>query len=226
MAETLAISRIQAQTRARKPSFDRFKADSLMPGETKVAPGSQFWHSLKIDEMLKDMPYLLDMIKAGKATLMHYDEKSSSCEHKARISGLGIEDVYRMMIVEDSQHCKFGIVTHGQGKIDLQNLFSTFGEEHGLFSAPESIRPAKEPITGMEWGTCTPCLGKHNIDELAFVVFHDPEIVGVDRIVDISIGGAGETAHRLSLRIRYGDIIEQISLLDDSKVLIRDIPRK
>jgi hypothetical protein len=61
---------------------------------------------------------------------------------------------------------------------------------------------------------------------LTFVVFDDPEIVSPSRIVDISIGGKGEIAHRLSARIRYGDIIGQVSLLGDSKVLVREIPRK
>jgi prolyl-tRNA editing enzyme YbaK/EbsC (Cys-tRNA(Pro) deacylase) len=225
MAETLAISRIHAQ-KTSKPEIQKFKAMAEMPGVSEIRPQSDFWKSLKIDEMLNNIPYLLDMMKEGKVTLMHYDEQSSSCEHKARISGLDIEDIYRMVIVDGSQFCKFGIVTHGKGKIDIEKLFSTFGEEHGMFSSPENIKIAKEPITGMEWGTCTPCLGKHNIDELTFVVFDDPETVGADRIVDISIGGIGEIAHRLSARIRYGDIIDQLSLLDSSKVFIRDIPRK
>jgi len=224
--EALASAKVHAQALARKPSFDRFKMDSAMPGETKVNPGSQFWHSLKIEEMLKDIPYLLDLINEGRAVLMHYGERSSSCVHKARISGLDIEDIYRILIVEDRQYCKFGIVTNGKGEIDLEMLFSTFGEEHGFFSSSKSVRLAKEPIAGMEWGTCTPCLGTHNIDELTFVVFDDPEIVSPSRIVDISIGGKGEIAHRLSARIRYGDIIGQVSLLGDSKVLVREIPRK
>jgi hypothetical protein len=224
--EKLMFGTVCAQTQAKKGSLDMFKTDSTMLRETRVAPGSQFWRSLKIEGMLKDIPYLLDLIKDGKATLMHYDERSSSCGHKARISGLDIEDVYRILIVEDPQYCKFGIVTHGKGEIDLGKLFSTFGEENWFFSVPKSVRLAKEPISGMEWGTCTPCLGRHNIGELSFIVFEDPETVGSDRIVDISIGGKGELAHRLSARIRYGDIIEQVSLLEDSKVLIREIPRK
>ncbi|MCX6773540.1 MAG: hypothetical protein NTY68_00890, partial [Candidatus Micrarchaeota archaeon] len=203
--ETLALGKAPTQALARKPSFDRFKMESAMPGETRITPGSQLWHSLRIEEMLKDIPYLLDLIKEGRAALMHYDERSSSCGHKARISGLGIEDIYRILIVEDQQYCKFGIVTNGKGEIDIERLFSTFGEEHGFFSSPKSIRLAKEPIAGMEWGTCTPCLGSHNIGELTFVVFDDPEIVRPSRIVDISIGGKGEIAHRLSARIRYGD---------------------
>ena len=70
-----------------KPSIQKFKAMAEMPGVSEIMPQSQLWHSIKIGEMLKDIPYLLDMIKGGKAKLMHYDEKSSSCEHKARISG-------------------------------------------------------------------------------------------------------------------------------------------
>lgn len=62
--------------------------------------------------------------------------------------------------------------------------------------------------SGMEYGTCTPFVFEDEFNKangLEKIFIHDvPEIN--QKLVDISLGGYGEEAHKVSLHLKYGDI--------------------
>ena len=66
----------------------------------------------------------------------------------------------------------------------------------------------KQPPQGMEYGTCTPFLFESSVE------YEVHELIVVDhptidkKLCDISIGGCGEEAHKISMHLPYGGIYE------------------
>lgn len=79
---------------------------------------------------------------------------------------------------------------------------------------------------GMEKGTCTPFVLERTFENpdkrLARLFIHrKPELD--DKVVDISIGGAGEEAHRLSLHMQYRAIYDILEYRFGDKVSRADL---
>ena len=213
-------------------------------GETKAGvkqlmPHSVEWSEMMVEKRLEKIPYLVDLIKTGKARLMFYDRATSTCQEKAEIAGIDITAVYKALVVEHFDPSSFEsilhmVVTDGTKKVDIGKLFSSMEEFEGLGidSVRRRVKPSKTPPTGMPFGTIGPLIGKHNEQEIGRIIMKRPNGES-DMEVDISIGdvslreaGEGEEiSHRFSVRIKYCDLVDVLSRIYPDKVhIVESIP--
>jgi len=192
-------------------------------GVMQVHPQSQDWLGMKVEERLKHTPYVIDLLKSGRARLMFYDRATSTCQEKAAVAGIDVGSVYKALVIEHFDPESFEsvlhlVVTDGTKKVDIRKLFGAMEEFRHL--SPQRIQrnmtPSKTPPAGMPFGTVGPFIGKQNSHEIGFIVMKKPN-GETDMEVDLSIGdvslrGEHETmAHRFSVRMKYGDLVEALS---------------
>jgi len=208
-------------------------------GVKQLMPQSIEWSEMMVEKRLEKIPYLVDLIKTGKARLMFYDRATSTCQEKAEIAGIDIKSVFKALVVEHFDPSSFEsvlhmVVTDGTKKVDICGLFSSLEgfSEMGTAHIRQNIKPSKTPPTGMPFGTIGPLIGKHNEHEIGRIIMKRPNGES-DMEVDLSIGDVSlkeigereEISHRFSVRIRYCDLVEVLGRIYPDKVhIVEGIP--
>ena len=120
----------------------------------------------------------------------------------------------------------YGFVLPELGRrLDLEMIRSTF-QEAGL-EPPSSARecdfhPSKVPPS-MERGTCSPFPTEEEMRFIGRIFFYDfPDLE--NRIVDISMGGKGEEAHKVSWHLPYKGIHDILKEQFNGKIYKVRIP--
>jgi prolyl-tRNA editing enzyme YbaK/EbsC (Cys-tRNA(Pro) deacylase) len=203
-------------------------------GVMQIYPQSQEWSGMKIEKRLEHTPYVIDLIKSGKARLMFYDKATSTCQEKADIAGIDVTSVFKAFVVDHFDPDEFVsklhlVVTDGTKRVNIQKLFGAMQEFEHMDARRIQLymKPSKTPPTGMPFGTIGPLIGPRNIDEIGFIIMKEANGER-DMEVDLSIGdvslkelGEHETmAHQFSVRIKYGDLVEVLSRHYPDKVRI------
>lgn len=187
----------------------------------RIAPGSGEWHGLGIDKRLEGVPHLASLIRGGKATLVLYDQATSTCREKARAGGIGTDSVIKVLCCEDFFGGKRFLVASTDGRrIDFGGLFGSIPEYEYA-----QVRLSQELPPGMAHGTCTPFLAQGHLAGIEALILEQPGPGLGGREVDVAIGGTDDTAHRLAVRMRYGDLVDAIIRAHAEKVRVREIPR-
>jgi hypothetical protein len=135
--------------------------------------------------------------------VVRHDRATSTCGEKAALLGWDVERMVKAVFFSCDGKV-IGVVLPDIGKIDQKRLF------HAALGMP--AKQAKRFVcggfvpAGMEAGTCTPfpresSMGK---DIQKIVVIDYPKID--HQLVDISVGGLGDDAHKVSVHIPYGGI--------------------
>jgi len=101
---------------------------------------------------------------------------------------------------------KIGIVA--PGSIEKLKTKKIIKETLGLSGKESAQYIFSTPPSGMEYGTCTPFPKKSTMSSEidAIIVIDKPSID--DKVVSISIGGCGETAHKTKAHLSYSSIYE------------------
>jgi len=98
----------------------------------------------------------------------------------------------------------------------VQNIFSELGLEPPY--SRNDIHFEQDSIpAGMDKGTCTPFASAEEMKYLSGIIIHDMPSLD-DQLVDISIGGKGEEAHKLSLHLPYKAIFSILRAEYGSKI--------
>lgn len=146
--------------------------------------------------------YLLDHIRKGKVVVVEHSRPTDTCKEKIDLlnresdkKDWRLEQAVKALYFSDSQGRLYGFVTPELGgRVDVKRHV-------GKKLCLASLVPA-----GMELGTCTPFLGEEHFPPNGPVqrlfVHQMPELD--DLTVDLSIGGIGEYAHRVSVWASYG----------------------
>lgn len=162
-------------------------------------------------ELHQEQKYVTDIAKMRgiDARLVHHSRATDTCAEKLGLlretghAGFELDQIVKAIYVHDDGHV-VGIVAPELAEIiPIKELLQS-----GLdMSKKESKRYTTNGYvpSEMERGTCTPfpcesAVGEGKDISHILIVSHDP----IDRkLVDISVGGKGEDAHRASLHIPY-----------------------
>jgi len=140
-----------------------------------------------------------------------HSKATSTCAEKARILGWPANRVVKALYFSDGTVCVGVVLPELFRQIDAPELF---GDLLGISRKhAKRFRLGRLP-QGMERGTCTPFPWHASLSLPApeisrIVIHHEPELTA--SIVDISIGGHGELAHRLSCHLQYAAIHSVLS---------------
>ena len=154
----------------------------------------------------EEQGYVLDGIRKFGIEVygVFHDVPTTTCFEKARILGWKPERVVK------------SIYLHKGGDF-YGFIFPELGKEKSLILDSREVLPKILGITksqskkfgshffpyGMEKGTCTPFAYKNHLPKRIFL--HN--FPGIDEeFVDISVGGFGESFHKMSAHIKYGDL--------------------
>jgi prolyl-tRNA editing enzyme YbaK/EbsC (Cys-tRNA(Pro) deacylase) len=181
-----------------------------------IAPGSAEWQRLGVDRRLEIAPFLETLIRTGRARLVYTEERTSTCEEKAQAAGISVESTVKALFCKDIYSGSiYALVVSGKGRVNLGSALS--GVETLDFTPGLELCAAQELPHGMEFGTCSAFISPKALEGVAMVAIEDPatpvrgkkgkptgQTLG-DLEADLSIGGTDETAHHLSVRMKYSD---------------------
>ena len=140
------------------------------------------------------------------AELQHHNEVTNTCYEKAKLLGWDPERVIKTVYFFNGEEA-IGVITPELGrKIDQKNLFSEVlnisRRQAGRYLINGYVPP------GMNPGTCTPFPLESTVgSEIGRLIFMDHPPIE-KQLSNVSIGGEGEEAHKVSMHIRYGGIFE------------------
>ncbi|MCK4647740.1 hypothetical protein KAT24_02315 [Candidatus Pacearchaeota archaeon] len=145
---------------------------------------------------------------------VHHDIVTNTCFEKADLLGWSPEKVVKAVFFRRGAEL-YGFIFPELGVFDrsLHLDKKTLAEVLGYTKKQvKKFNNSYCPI-GMEYGTCTPFLFESSFDGAEMAFGTDLKRVFVneiprldDEIVDISIGGNGELAHKISLHLPYSAI--------------------
>src|SRR4030095_7379324 len=176
--------------------------DSYSKGRT-VVPDTALWKELKMGTSLSRVLLVEGLVRSGKASVVILPEPTSSCKEKAQAAGIPLESVIKTLCCKDEGDKTFIVVATSNRRVDLPGLSRQHEEIDGLSLAPETL-------PGMKSGTCTPFVSRENLANIAYLMVQAPSGGLEDRTVDVALGGTDEIAHRLSLSVRYADLITSL----------------
>jgi hypothetical protein len=170
---------------------------------------------------LAKLPGLEAMVISGKAKFVHSKVKDGTCQEKAAICGIGLDQVlsvafFDVQSKEDAEVGRaprtYGVVRVASTHLDSKALkaFKEEGKE-GLRNISRSqAKRAKSstPPGSMRAGTCSPFMTEEAASQVSGLVFVSD--VHPDTIVDLSIGDTDDTAHEFSVQMRYGDVVDLV----------------
>lgn len=136
---------------------------------------------------------------------VEHKEATSTCFEKAGILGWEPKRIVKAIFLHDDDNL-YGFVFPELGTPDSRSKIRSkkINELFGKPSLANSVLPE-----GMEYGTCSPFVFEDAFDNekipLKKIYFHKFEDLN-KKVVDISIGGFGEKAHKTSLHLKYEDI--------------------
>ncbi len=187
------------------------------------------WNYVPLENALSGrQQYVIDGARALGVDVraVRHDVATSTCFEKAGILGWTPERVVKAVFLHDSAGRMSGFV------------FPEFGTDKPTYVSARDVLPrligisrsrAKEYRNhlcppGMELGTCTPFVPEDAFRNSGLQEIFVHETFS-DEIVDISIGGVGELAHRTSLHLpyrairgilsyRFGDKIKGVDLFE------------
>jgi hypothetical protein len=136
--------------------------------------------------------------------LISHSQSTDTCYEKAALLGWEPRRVIKAIYFGSKDHV-VGIVSPELGGcIPAREIL---GQSLGLsLRKAKRYRPIKEMPSGMEYGTCTPFALESSVGSEIhdFIVVDMPSLN--DIVVDISIGGMCDQAHKTSLHLPYGGI--------------------
>lgn len=153
----------------------------------------------------KEQQYLFTIAEKLRIplTVIQHNTPTSTCQEKAAILGWALERMIKTIFFAHRDHV-VGVVLPEIGQVNQKHLFKT---ALGITSkqAKRYICSGFTP-TGMERGTCTPFVRESSMGKEVhkLIVVNCP---GIDQeFVDVSVGGVGVDAHKVSLHIPYSGI--------------------
>ncbi len=155
-----------------------------------------------LEQILGERTYVAE--EAGRLgytlDLQTHETPTSTCYEKAELLGWHPSRIIKIIFFT-YQNKVYGFVFPELGrKLTSKDLAKAL--EISTSQAKKQVRNHYIP-SGMEQGTCTPFITEQNFAEgLERIFVHEmPELE--QEIVDISIGGQGEEAHKKSLHLQY-----------------------
>ena len=161
------------------------------------------YREIPLEEALHDnQHYLLSHPRAQEIRALRHQVPTDTCEEKASLIGWNPNRVVKALYFSNGEQT-YGFILPEQGRCNpnknLKHLLGMSGSQAARF------KNGQTPL-GMERGTCTP-FPRSDASVDGFIVHRESYLQ--TRLVDVSIGGAGEQAHRTSLWLPY-EIIEDV----------------
>ncbi len=119
-------------------------------------------------------------------------------------------ELYGFVFPELDRTLQLTVVQNIFSKLELEPLYSKNDIHFGQDYIP----------AGMDKGTCTPFASAEEMKYLSGIIIHDLPSLD-DQLVDISIGGKGEEAHKRSLHLPYKAIFNILQAEYDRKKIMK-----
>ena len=140
--------------------------------------------------------------------IKHHEISTISCQEKLNIlpPDWELERIVKALYFQRNGEQHIGVVTPEIGEnIKRKEVLSKISDVSKKKAERYWVNPERIP-TGMVMGTCTPFpLASTMGTEISNILIKDYSKIN-DSLVDISIGGIGEEALKLSMHLRYQDI--------------------
>jgi hypothetical protein len=148
---------------------------------------------------------------------------TSSCVEKAAILGWSASRVVKALYFSNDSTYIGVVIPELFRRIDAVGLFADILNISR--KQAKRFQLGRFPL-GMEQGTCTPfplhqSLVSPRPEISRIVIHHEPHVM--DSVVDISIGGKGERAHRLSCHLKYAAIYDVLSFTFGAAAELRSL---
>ncbi|HSB46692.1 MAG TPA: hypothetical protein VLD37_01660 [Candidatus Bilamarchaeum sp.] len=174
-----------------------------------VEPDSREWRSLAVGERLEGIPFVESMIRGGKAALALLPEPTRSCREKAKVAGIGMQNIVKTLCCMEMANPEgrlFLVTSTSAGRMNLTDICCQHEDlrYEGLVLAAKTL-PSMAP------GTCTPFVPDTDVAGVERFFVQAPEGGLGDRMVDVSIGGTDEIAFRLSVSLKYRELVSSLS---------------
>jgi prolyl-tRNA editing enzyme YbaK/EbsC (Cys-tRNA(Pro) deacylase) len=137
--------------------------------------------------------------------ILEHDTPTNTCYEKAELLGWNPFRVIKTLYFHNKDKM-YGFITPETGLKINPKIFKILGISES-FTDSQKFTNGTHP-EGMEHGTCTPFIGKQSFEKgLEGIFIQDTgQLWNID--VDISIGGTGKQAHKLSMHLQYGAIYD------------------
>ena len=135
-------------------------------------------------------------------TLQHHGVATTTCAEKAALLGWDVGRTVKALYFQMDHHF-LGVIVPELVTFERRSVLALFTGSKNQAKGYELHRRFPR---GMELGTCTPFPLEFSVGEeiRGIAIIDSPALDPV--VVDISVGGVGEPAHKMSLHLPYGGI--------------------
>lgn len=211
-----------------KPTHIITKPNAAVKVEV-IEPKNPKWDELRIDAIIKRYKAASELVERG-ARVAVYERALPSIEEKRRDAGIELEHLFKVVVMRDEWETREGHILVGvpsKGNIRTSGIYFREEDEMAL-----SLVISEKLPPWMVHGTCTPFLvedatgiGAMLLADPEFRYQKDPRRIG-DLEMDVSLGGSDEIAQKITLRVKYGELIESLKrhhpeLLSIQKELVK-----
>ena len=179
----------------------------------------------------KEQSYIEEIADAKgiEAKLMHFDEESSSCNHKAKLltkkTGVPLvkDDCVKAVYLQHATQLVCIVKPDFGGHVHHKEILMQAFDSMTYRQAKKYTRTDRFPKECMEAGTCTPLPPDYMLDLYVshFLVADCPW----KKDADISVGGIGKLAHKTSLVLPYRAIGHILREKVPSKVIEYEVQK-
>ena len=169
----------------------------------------------------EEQSYVLEIAKKQgiELEILHHERPTISCEEKLGLlkeenpefSDWKPERIVKALYFSRNNQPYIGFITPELGgNIEPKDIFSKVLGISRSSAEKYWINPNHVPM-GMSWGTCTPFPLASSVGrEISNIIIFDHPPIN-NKLVNISLGGAGEKMFRTSMHLHYREIYEILS---------------
>ena len=157
-----------------------------------------------VDRFLEKRKYFQDALDYFDAKFLYLDRPTNTCHEKAELLGWGADRVVKALYFSNGKGIVCCIFPELDKELKTKDLFSRLLGISG--KKAKGYQNSHYDLDDMERGTCSPFPRHETLLKGIYRIFiHDHPVID-DKLVDISVGGKGEEAHKVAMHIKYKDI--------------------